>query len=89
MLRGLSLIFVLVLGGPEQSDVAEPCGTSDRPRPSDCQENLVKYLQTKLGDRGSGGAGISICGTCNDLCRGGGTWPERTGDKKDCRWWLY
>jgi hypothetical protein len=57
---------------------------------SDCRAHLMKCMETSAS-RGRPGSGSnpkqSICTDCFYLCNGQRSWPDKTGDGKDCHWW--
>jgi hypothetical protein len=62
-----------------------------RPGRKNCEENLKRCLETRLGARNSGGkSGRSICADCFQACKGElKAWPDSTNYGADCQWWNY
>ena len=57
---------------------------------SDCQAHLMKCMETsaRRGRRGSGSdPGQSICVDCFRQCKNLRSWPDKTFEGKDCKWW--
>lgn len=98
-MKGRLLVWSLLLtasvlpaeAGPKQRLPSQCPDTAREPIPpmTDCRAHMKRCLETRLGDIGSAGPGLSICSACLRFCEGqGGYWHEST-DVHDCRWWKY
>jgi hypothetical protein len=83
----IAVISSLEAVGKAAESVRASRRVSPMPPDDDCVAHVRECMASPLSKKRGGKHGRSVCVDCVEICRRQGSWPGKTWDGKDCRWW--